>query len=171
MKKINKKHSSIKINELVNTLLNINTKIQRKQSESATSATTLLSGRVRGNGGNVLNTANLDTGTGKSTDSRLSTRARSLGLGTTSGSDLEVESSDANLLALSGNILSSQHGSVGRRLVVVGLDLHTTSDTRDGFTTGQIGDMDEGIVERGEDTGNTKDKLTLTSLKTKSNVF
>jgi hypothetical protein len=104
-----------------------------------------------------------------------------------------VESSDAELLAADGNVLSSQHGGVGRRLVTVGLDLHATGDTGDGFTaTGitqvslctiflrsqipqflsssrfldgycsdvrEISDVDEGVVEGGEDTGNAKDQL------------
>ena len=46
-----------------------------------------------------------------------------------------MESVDAELLAAGGNVLSSQHGSVGRRLVTVSLDLHTTGDTADGFAT------------------------------------
>ena len=46
-----------------------------------------------------------------------------------------MEGSDAKLLATSSNVLSSQHGSVGRGLVTVSLDLHTTSDTADGFAT------------------------------------
>lgn len=54
---------------------------------------------------------------------------------TTSGTDLDVEGVDAKLLAASSNILSSQHGSVGGRLVTVSLDLHTTGDTADGFAT------------------------------------
>ena len=52
---------------------------------------------------------------------------------TTGGTDLDVESVDAKLLATSSNILSSQHGSVGGGLVTVGLDLHATGDTSDGF--------------------------------------
>lgn len=48
--------------------------------------------------------------------------------------------------------------------------LHT-SDTGNGFTTGKIGDMDEGVVEGGEDVGNAKDEFTFTDLGTKGNVF
>lgn len=44
-----------------------------------------------------------------------------------------LQSVDAKLLAADGDILSSQHGSVGGRLVTVGLDLHTTSNTGDGL--------------------------------------
>jgi hypothetical protein len=100
-----------------------------------------------------------------------------------------VKSVDAKLLAAGSDVLGSQHGSVGGGLVTVGLDLHTTSNTGDGLTaTGitqvslivpyntaispsnfhvpfsradepQIGDVDEGIVEGGEDTGNAEDQL------------
>lgn len=144
---------------------------QTNNLKSATTSTTLSAGRVRGNRGNVLNAANLDTGTGKSAESRLSTRTRSLGTGTTGSTDLEVKSSDANLLASGGNVLSSQHGSVRRRLIVVSLDLHTTSNTGDGLTAGKIGDVNKGIVEGSKDSGNAKNKLTFTSLETKGNVF
>ena len=79
---------------------------------------------------------------------------------TTSGSDLDVESGDSELLALLGDVLGSQHGGVWGGLVTVGLDLHTTGDTGDGFAAGEIGDVDEGVVERGEDTGDAEDELT-----------
>ena len=65
------------------------------------------------------------------------------------------------------DVLSSQHGGVGGGLVTVGLDLHATGDTRDGFAARQIGDVDEGVVERGEDAGNAEDELALTDLGTK----
>lgn len=64
---------------------------------------------------------------------------------TTSGTDLDVEGSDADLLAAGSDILGSQHGSVGRGLVTISLDLHATSDTADGFAAGEIGDMDCGV--------------------------
>lgn len=78
---------------------------------------------------------------------------------TTSGTDLDVQSVDAELLAAGGDVLGSQHGGVGGGLVTIGLDLHTTGDTGDGFTAGQIGNVDEGVVEGGEDTGNAEDEL------------
>ena len=53
---------------------------------------------------------------------------------TTSGTDLDVKSVDAKLLAAGSDVLSSQHGSVGGGLVAIGLDLHTTSNTADGLT-------------------------------------
>ena len=56
-----------------------------------------------------------------------------LGEHTTSGSDLDVESGDTKLLAADSDILGSQHSSVWRGLVTVGLDLHATRHTGDGF--------------------------------------
>jgi hypothetical protein len=52
---------------------------------------------------------------------------------TSSGTDLDVQSIDAQFLAASSNILSSQHGSVWGGLVTIGLDLHAAGDTSDGF--------------------------------------
>jgi len=70
-----------------------------------------------------------------------------------------VQSRDAQLLASSSHILGRQHGSVGGRLVTVGLDLHPACHTADGFAAAEIRDVDEGIIERGEDAGNTEDEL------------
>ena len=39
-----------------------------------------------------------------------------------------------------------------------------TSDTRDGLLAGEIGDMDESVVERGVDVGNTENELALADL-------
>jgi hypothetical protein len=72
-----------------------------------------------------------------------------------------VESGDTEFLAAGSNVLGCQHGGVGRALVTVGLDLHATGDTGDGFAARKIGDVDEGVVEGSEDTGDTEDKLTL----------
>lgn len=52
---------------------------------------------------------------------------------TTRGSDLDVKCVDTQLLAPDGDILCGQHSGVWRRLVAVGLDLHASGDTSDGF--------------------------------------
>lgn len=65
------------------------------------------------------------------------------------------------LLPLRTDVLSSQHSGVGGGLITIGLDLHATGDTGDGFAARQIGDVDEGVVERGEDAGNAEDELAL----------
>jgi hypothetical protein len=46
-----------------------------------------------------------------------------------------------------------------------------TSDTRDGFTTGQISDVDESVVETGVDTGNTENLLAVTGVGAELDVF
>ena len=113
---------------------------------------------------------------------------------TSSSTNLDVQSVDAQFLAADCNILSSQHSSVWGGFVTVGLDLHASCHTSDGFAaTGitqdvsltiplcahkrisktqiicisrvyvrEIGNMDEGIVERCEDAGDTKDEFTCT---------
>ena len=110
---------------------------------------------------------------------------------TSSSTDLDVQSVNAQFLAADCNILSSQHSSVWGGFVTVGLDLHASSHTSDGFAaTGitqdvsltiplcahkyisrtptmcvsgvyvrEIGNMDEGIVERCEDTGDAEDEF------------
>jgi hypothetical protein len=153
--------------------------ISRTRSETTTTATTLPPGRVGWGGGDVLDTSNAHTGTGKRTESGLSTGTGGLGAVTTSGPDLDVEGRDAELLAAGScslvsvlpstsvssrvrtDVLGSQHGSVWGGLVTVGLDLHATGDTGDGFAAGQIGDVDEGVVEGSEDAGNAENELAL----------
>jgi len=133
------------------------------QSETTATATALATGRVGRSRGDVLNAADLHAGAGEGTEGRLGTGAGGLGAvtcegvhvsilesgggkhgvkRTTGSTDLDVEGSDANLLAAESNVLGSQHGGVGRRLITIGLDLHATSDTADGFATGEIGDVD-----------------------------
>lgn len=70
-------------------------------------------GRVSRDGGNIFNTADLHSSTGKSTEGGLTTRAWGLGSSTTSSAHLDVEGGDADFLASSGDVLSSQHRGVG----------------------------------------------------------
>lgn len=74
---------------------------------------------------------------------------------TAGGTDLDVQGVDAELLAADGDVLGSQHSSVWRGLVTVSLDLHTTSDTADGFaTTSSLVSVDGSLglseLEKGE---------------------
>lgn len=70
-----------------------------------------------------------------------------LDIRTTGSTNLDVESSDTELLAAGSDVLSSQHGCVRARLVPVRLDFHSTSYAAYGFAACQIGNVDEGIVE------------------------
>ena len=46
-----------------------------------------------------------------------------------------------------------------------------TSDTRDSLLAGQIGDVDEGVVEGGIDVGNTENELALSDLGAERDGF
>jgi hypothetical protein len=52
---------------------------------------------------------------------------------TASGSDLNVESGDAQFLAANSDVLGCQHGGVWGGLVTIGLDLHAAGNTADSF--------------------------------------
>jgi len=101
----------------------------------------LSASRVSGDGGDVLNAANAETGACKSTESGLSTRTRGLGASTTGSAELDVNSVDAAGLGLLSAVLSCKHGSVGGGLIAVSLDLHTTGDLGNGLTAGEVGDV------------------------------
>lgn len=73
-----------------------------------------------------LHATNPHAGTGEGTESRLGTGTRGLRSDSTSGADLDVKGSDADLAAADGDVLGSKHGGVGRRLIAIGLDLHST---------------------------------------------
>lgn len=142
----------------------INVQMHTYKSQSSTSSTTLLSGGVRWHWSDILNTTNSQTGSGQSSQGSLATWTWGLGLGTTSTSNFNMHGGDADFLALDGHVLSSQHGSVWGRLISVGLNLHTTSNSGDGFLTRQVSDMDESIVERSKDSGNAKNLGSVTGL-------
>jgi hypothetical protein len=77
-----------------------------------------------------------------------------------------MQSRNPDLATTSSNILRRQHSCVRRRLVTIGFDFHTASDTGDGFLAREIGDMDECIVERGKDVGDGEDAFTFGDLGT-----
>ena len=103
-------------------------------SESASTATGLTSGGVGGSGGNILDSADLETVSGKGSDGRLSTGSGGLGHNTTLSSELDVNSVDANSLKFSADVDGGEHGGVRGRLFSVSLDLHASSDAGVGFT-------------------------------------
>lgn len=69
---------------------------------------------------------------------------------------------DANSLKFTANVNGGQHSSVGRRFFSVSLDLHTTGDAGVGFTAGEIGNVDEGVVLGGLDVADTEGVLVST---------
>lgn len=148
--------------------LNKNKKRDTQHLATATTTTALSAGGVGGDRGDVLDAADLETRAGEGAKGGLGAGARGLGASATSGTDLEVKGVDADLLAADSDVLGGKHGGVRGGLVGVGLDLHTTGDTGDSLTAGQIGDVDESIVERGENASNAEDKVALAVLQTNS---
>jgi hypothetical protein len=162
--------------------------------QSATTARALSAGAVGGDGGDVLDAADLQAGTGKGAEGGLSTRAGGLGSVTTSGTDLHVDSGDTELLGLSGGIHGGKHSSVGGGLVTISLHLHTTGDSAKGLSARKISDVlnkrqkrrygddirlvpklkrrslgrvrthHKGIVERSENVSNSEVLVTLREL-------
>ena len=47
--------------------------------------------------------------------------------------------------------------SIWRRFFSIGLNLHTTGDSAVGFSTGEISDVDESVVEGSKEMDNTED--------------
>lgn len=123
---------------------------------TSTSSSSLSPGGVGWYWRNIFDPSDSHTGSGQCSESRLTSWSWGLGSGTSGSSDLDVECGDSDLLAPDGDVLSGQHGGVRGRLVSVGLDFHATSDSDNCLTTGKIGDVDEGIVERGEDVGDSE---------------
>merc|ERR1712233_244182 len=131
------------------------------RSQTTTTATTLPSGRVGRCWCDVLNSTNSHTRSSQSSEGRMSTWTWGLCAVATGGPDLDVQSSDAQLLASSSNVLSGQHSSVWGGLVTVGLDFHASSNSADGFAAGEIGNMYEGVVEGREDSCDAENKLAF----------
>eukprot|EP01056_Protomagalhaensia_sp_Gyna25_P001641 Protomagalhaensia_sp_Gyna_25__1640@NODE_184_length_4560_cov_95_754258_g143_i0_p4_GENE_NODE_184_length_4560_cov_95_754258_g143_i0NODE_184_length_4560_cov_95_754258_g143_i0_p4_ORF_typecomplete_len110_score9_90_NODE_184_length_4560_cov_95_754258_g143_i018242153 len=71
-----------------------------------------------------------------------------------------MDGSDASFLAEGCNVLSGKHSGVWGCFISVGLNLHATCGSGDGFTAGQICDVDEGVVERGKDVGDSDDVVS-----------
>merc|ERR1719369_1333065 len=91
-------------------------------------ATSLLPRGIAWDGSAVLDPPNLHPSPGQGTESRLGSGPGGLGAVTAGGPELDVQSGDAE-----------------------SLHLHTTSHPADGLPAGQVGDVDEGVVEGSED--------------------
>ena len=109
--------------------------------------------------GDVLDSSDLDLSTsGQGSDGVLGTRSGGLGLHSSSGSELDVDRVDADLLEFLGDFLGGKHGCVRRRLFLVGSDLHTSGDSAVGLASSQIGDVNESIVPGGQNVSDTEDE-------------
>merc|ERR1712127_733856 len=115
--------------------------LRRVSSESSSSSTTRLSGRISWNWGNILNSTDLESISSKSSDGGLGTWSGGLGVNTTSSSKFDVNSSDTNILEGFADILTGKHRSMWRRF----------------FSIGEISDVDESVVEGSKEMDNTED--------------
>ena len=129
--------------------------------KSSSSSTSFSSGGVGGNGGDVLDSSNLESASGESSDGGLGSGTGALGFGSSSGSDLDVDGVDSDFLELLAHLLSSHHSGVGRGLFSIASDLHSSGDSAVGFSAGDIGYVDEGVVPGGHDMGDSDDWLVL----------
>mmetsp|Transcript_42013 Transcript_42013/g.105971 ORF Transcript_42013/g.105971 Transcript_42013/m.105971 type:complete len:229 (+) Transcript_42013:308-994(+) len=147
---------------------------QRKQRiclETATTATTLLASAVGRDRSHILNTANLDTTTGQGTQRTSGTRTRGLGSVTTLSTKLDVDGGHVDTLQTLNNVLSGQHGGVRAALITISLHLHATGNTAEGFTTGEISDVHEGIIEGSVDVRNSEQLLTFAELRAQTDLL
>nr|ACR37075.1 unknown [Zea mays] len=85
---------------------------QKRRLQPPSPPTALSASAVRGDRGNVLNASDFHPGTSKRPEGRLGTRSRGLGLVASGGTKLNVQCSNAKLLAALCDILSSKHSSV-----------------------------------------------------------
>lgn len=131
------------------------------RSETSTTATRATAGGISWSWGNILDSADLETVTGKSSNGRLGTWTWGLLHDTTLTTDLDVNGVDTNGLELTANVDSSQHGGVWRGLFSISLDLHTTGDSGVGFTAGQISDVDESVGTSRLDVANTESAVLV----------
>merc|ERR1719411_1772647 len=125
---------------------------------------------IRRYGSAILDPTDLHASSGQSSERRLGSGPGGLGAVTTSGSQLDVQGSDAEGFNLLSDVLGGQHSSVGRGLISVGLHLHSSGDPADGLTAGQVGHVDEGVVEGGVDMSHSEHHLSILDLRTKLNL-
>merc|ERR1711941_164298 len=114
--------------------------------------------------GAIFDSADFHAGSSKGSDSSLATWSWGLLFGTTSGSDFDVKSSDSEFFASGSDVLSGLHSSVWRVLISISFNFHTTRNSGDSFFSGQIGDMNEGIVITSVQVANTKNVFTVGDL-------
>jgi len=134
------------------------------------SATSLPPCRIGWDRSHVLDTTDLDARPGQSSERRLCSWSRCLCAISTGCSQFDVKCSDSQQLALFGNILCSQHSSVWRCFISVGFYFHSSSHTGDRFPSREICDMDESVIETGENVCNTEHNLTFANLWSELNL-
>merc|ERR1719209_462092 len=124
--------------------------------QSSTATTSLSARAVGGNGSDVLDPTDLHVGARQCAESGLRARPGSARADAASRAETDVEGVDAQNFASLRDILGGQHGGVRGSLVSVGFDLHASGDAADGFAPGEVGHVDEGVVEGGVDVGDAE---------------
>lgn len=127
------------------------------QHSESSSLSASASGGVSGDGGDVLDAADLDAISGDGSKGRLSAWSGGFVAVTSSGSELDVDSGDVELLESVDNVNGGLHSSIGGTLVAVSFDFHSTGDSGESLTAGEIGDVDKGIIPGGEDVTDCED--------------
>lgn len=130
--------------------------------QATTATTSFATGRIGGNGRNVFNATDAQTGTRQRTQRTLSARTRCFGASASSGADFDMNSRNAEFFAAGSNVLGSEHGSVWRTFVAIGLYLHATSHADKSFASRNISNVDECVVVRSKNVRNPKDELAWT---------
>mmetsp|Transcript_1430 Transcript_1430/g.3686 ORF Transcript_1430/g.3686 Transcript_1430/m.3686 type:complete len:204 (+) Transcript_1430:176-787(+) len=143
------------------------TELRAAGLQAATAAAALAASRVRRDGRHILNAANLEASACQRAQRRLGTRPGRLGFVAARCAHLNVQSGDAELLALSGDILRGKHGSIRGRLVTVRLHLHATRDLADRLLARLICYVHERVVKRRVDVRHRKHVLALLGLHAK----
>jgi len=134
---------------------------KKDHSQPPSTSPTLASGGVRWDRSNILDTPDAHSRTGECTEGALRAGAGGLGACTTGSAELDVEGVDANLAAAGSDVLGGEHGGVGGGLVTVSFYFHAAGDAGDGFFAGEIGDVDESVIEGCEDVCDAEDVLAL----------
>ena len=81
-----------------------------------------------------------------------------------------MDCSDIELFESVDHVDGGLHGSVGGGLISIGLDLHAAGDSDEGFSAGEIGDVEESVVPGGEDMTDSED-ISGGVLGTKSSLL
>merc|ERR1719186_1409237 len=124
--------------------------------QSSTATTSLSARAVGGNGSDVLDPTDLHVGARQRAESGLRARPGSARADAAGSAETDVEGVDAQNFASLRDILGGQHGGIRGSLVSVGFDLHASGDAADGLAPGEIGHVDEGVVEGGVDVGDAE---------------
>jgi hypothetical protein len=78
---------------------------------------------------------------------------------------------NAQFLTTGRHVLSGEHGGVGGGFVAIGLDFHPARDADEGFSAGEVGNVDEGVVEGGEEVGYGEDFFAFDGLWSEFGCF